>query len=384
MSTSTPSDGTTEERHTPTGTAEELAALGRVMGELVHDLSNEVTVLHGWALLAKGEAEAGGVPTAELERVLEVSGALGGMLRDVLDTVAGRAMSPEEAFDPRALTEETVARRVRAMSDREVRLRMEVPAGVRVAGRASFWARVLSNLLVNAERHSRREVRVWLGIESGGTDRVVLRVEDDGPGVEPGERGSIFEPFWRGSRGGSGLGLSSALWAVRQLGGEIGYRSGVELGGAAFEARVPVARSLAGRVRSSARPRPTLAGLTVVLVDDDAAVRAALVPLLRRGGVEARAMDPAATGADTLLEELRSAPPDVLVLDLRMGQGDGVSLWRRIGAELPELARRVVFVSGAAPGEPDWEEAEATGQPLLAKPFDVGDLAAAAARLPRG
>lgn len=382
MTARPPIDESTDPRRPVRGDAEELAALGKLMGELVHDLSNEMTVLNGWALLARGELGAGQPGAAEIDRVLELSGSIGQMLRDVLDTVAGRPLSPEERFDPRQLTEETVARRVGALAGVEVRLRVELPAEVRVAGRASFWTRLLSNLLSNAGRHARREVRVSLGLEAEGL-RVALRVEDDGPGIAAADRESVFQPLWHGRAGGTGLGLSSTLWAARQLGGEVAYEDGGELGGARFVARVPVARPLLGRVREPKpkQPRPSLEGLSLLLVDDDPTVLAALVPLLERRGAKARAVEPGVGGEAAVVSEIRRTEPDSILLDLRMGGRSGLTLWRRLREEVPHLCARVVFMSGAARGEPDWDEAEATGQPTLAKPFDLNDLAAAIARV---
>ena len=52
----------------------------------------------------------------------------------------------------------------------------------------------------------------------------------------------------------------------------------------------------------------------------------------------------------------------------------GVGLWRRLQEDLPQLAERVVFISGSARGDPLWDEAERTGRAVLAKPFDVQQL----------
>src|SRR5688572_7869777 len=84
-----------------------VTSLGQVTGELVHDLANEVQVLQGWAMLARGEAVTGQAPVAELQHVVDISSRLGRMLRDMLETVSGQEVSPELVFDPHALTEAT-------------------------------------------------------------------------------------------------------------------------------------------------------------------------------------------------------------------------------------------------------------------------------------
>ena len=109
-----------------------------------------------------------------------------------------------------------------------------------IAGRDRL-EQVLSNLVDNAVRFARGRVRVDV-IQD--VDRVVVDVDDDGPGVPEGERARVFDRFARGRepRGqGSGLGLAVA----RELAGVDGASisiGGSELGGARFELNYPAAR----------------------------------------------------------------------------------------------------------------------------------------------
>lgn len=365
---------------------ERLSSLGRVMGELVHDLNNEVTVLQGWAMLARGELEAGRLPNTEVERVVGITDVLAQMLRDMLDTVAGRGVSPEVGFDPVEVAERTISDRLRGMASATVRLSSTLPDGVRVAGRASFWVRALANLLGNATRHARGAIAVTLelGEVEGGEPVVVMRVEDDGAGIPPERRASVFEPFEHGGEGGTGLGLSSVAWAVAQLRGTVGYRDDSTLGGAAFEILVPVAsRLVAARPadRGSGVGAEAMQGARVMVVDDDRPVRHAIQRLLQRSGVDVRELDPRGEPESHILQAILSVLPDVVLLDLRLGDRGGLALWNRMCLDMPHLATRVIFVSGAAPGEPDWEQAQLTGQPLLGKPFDMRELADTVTRL---
>jgi CheY-like chemotaxis protein len=355
---------------------DQLESLGRVFAELVHDLANDIVVLQGWARLARGEADAGRVATAELDRVVELAGSVGSILRDLLTVAEGGTVSPEVGFSPRAVTEATVAQRVLELSSRTVRLRIDISEEARVHGFASFWARILGNLLSNAARHARGEVLVEL---RGVGHEVVLRVEDDGPGVDIGARARIFEPLYSGEGGGVGLGLSSVAWLAERLGGEIRYDSSGTLGGAAFEVRVPLTRDRSGLTPSAVRE--VIRGLDLMLIDDDESVRRALGRLLRRVGAEVRELDPGSEAEERLLDIVVEAYPDVLLLDLRLGQKGGTTLWRKLKDRSPELAAKVIFVSGAAPGDPDWEDASTTGQPLLGKPFHLQQLAEAVTRL---
>lgn len=370
----------------PPDAQERFAALGRVMGELVHDLNNQVMVLQGWAVLARGELEAGRLPGPEVDRVVGISDRMALMLREMLDATAGRGLSPEVVFDPQDLTEETIADRLHGMSSVMLRFESSLPSTARIRGRASFWMRTLANLLDNATRYARSQVQVSLSLANDPArgELVVLRVEDDGAGVAPADREQIFRPFWRGASGEIGLGLSSVEWAVAQLAGTIGYRDDSALGGAAFEVRIPAAGRLAAPPEPGPVPRElaqVLRGTRVLVLDDDPAVRRATHLLLKRAGVDVREMDPGGEPEAHVLQAILSAVPDVVLLDLRLGDRGGLVLWKRMCLEMPRLAERVIFITGAGPGEPDWEQAQNSGQPLLGKPFGLGELVRTVQRL---
>ncbi|WP_026401906.1 sensor histidine kinase [Actinomadura rifamycini] len=128
----------------------------------------------------------------------------------------------------------------RAAGDR-VPVRASVDGDPRVTGVPGRLARVLGNLLDNAERHADRVVRLTAGRE--GRD-VVLRVADDGPGVPAADRERVFERFVRlddarsRDEGGAGLGLAIARDLVAAHGGTLTVRDAPE-GGALFEVRLP-------------------------------------------------------------------------------------------------------------------------------------------------
>jgi CheY-like chemotaxis protein len=217
-------------------------------------------------------------------------------------------------------------------------------------------------------RHADRRVRVSLLTEPrDGTEGVRLRVEDDGAGIDPALRGRLFSPFARGAADGHGLGLSSTSWLVEQLAGGAPQAGGSSLGGACMEIWFP-ARLVAPAVAHVPFP---LAGLRVVLVDDDAAVRRVLVALLRRERMVAEGLD---VGPD-LAERLTVLQPDLLLLDRNLGTFSGLDLWRAVRVRDPALARRTALLTGAA--EPGDRTAD---PPVLRKPLDLNALRTFAAR----
>ncbi len=94
---------------------------------------------------------------------------------------------------------------------------LDAPAGLVVNLRPDAARRALTNLVDNARRHARR-----IRLAAERLDRAVqLTVDDDGPGITPDRRESVFRPFESGAGGGTGLGLTIARDIVRAHGGEI-------------------------------------------------------------------------------------------------------------------------------------------------------------------
>ncbi|MEV6314691.1 HAMP domain-containing sensor histidine kinase [Streptomyces sp. NPDC051776] len=128
-----------------------------------------------------------------------------------------------------------------------------------VAGSRGQLARVLGNLVDNAQRHAAGEVRVTLRSEDGWA---VLEVTDDGAGVPPAERERIFERFVRlddaRSRddGGAGLGLAIARDVVERHGGTLTVGD-APAGGAAFVLRLPASRPASRAFRPASRSAGT-------------------------------------------------------------------------------------------------------------------------------
>jgi signal transduction histidine kinase len=111
---------------------------------------------------------------------------------------------------------------------------------------AELVQQVLANLIDNACKYSRHAAdnRVWLRARRAGPARLVLEVEDRGPGVPPRERRAIFRPFRRGrgvdaTAGGVGLGLALAERWAGLLGGRLTLHPGAGGAGACFRLELP-------------------------------------------------------------------------------------------------------------------------------------------------
>lgn len=250
------------------GSRDEVARLARTTNETLAVLEESVGRQRRFVADASHELRS---PIASLRTQLEVAAAHPGLLDadevladvvrlqhlaadllllarlDAGDDVAGTRV------DLAALVREDVCERV--PRDRlPVAVDAEAGMDAEVRGSRSRLARVLGNLLDNAQRHAGDAVTVSLRRQE---EQVVLAVADDGPGVPEGERERIFERFVRldGARsrdeGGAGLGLAIARDVVARYGGTltVGEAPG---GGARFEVRLPAAGPVRARVRDRA------------------------------------------------------------------------------------------------------------------------------------
>ena len=156
-------------------------------------------------------------------------------LLDLSRLQAGAATPAQAIWTADALAEQALDE----LSDGD-RVRVEVPADLPpIRTDAAQVQRALVNLLENALKFSPSHTTVVLRAEREGDD-VILRVDDDGPGISPDEAAAIFEPFHhaRGS-GGSGLGLAIARGFVAANGGRI-WVERTASGGASFAVALPL------------------------------------------------------------------------------------------------------------------------------------------------
>ena len=258
---------------------------------------------------------------------------------------AAEGDSAVRALSPAALVESVTAETRAGHADRLVEVRCDPATRAELGVDAVALAQATANLVGNALVHaSGGAVRVSLARPTTGAPRLVLTVEDDGPGLGLGERRRAFGEGWRGKGSaaahptGKGLGLSVVHRLAQAAGGGV-VLGAARSGGCRFDVTLPL-HDLAAR---------TPGDLRVAIVEDDPACRAAMLRLLKRAGARAWSESTRA-GLRRRLERSRA---DVLVLD-RHWQGDaeaGARLARRL--RLNDWPGGIVLWSGdiARPGE---------------------------------
>ncbi len=192
-----------------------------------HDLRTPLTRLR-LALAMLPEAAAGESEVAEMTADVEE---MERMISGYLAFARGESTEQARPTDVLVVLEAVAAGARRAGAD----VTVEAPAGLIVLLRPDAVRRAVTNLVDNARRHAHRVVLAALPL-----GRVVqLTVDDDGPGIPPDRRESVFRAFESDAAGGTGLGLTIARDIVRGHGGDIVLESSA-LGGLRARLELPV------------------------------------------------------------------------------------------------------------------------------------------------
>jgi len=200
---------------------------------------------------------------------------------------------------------------------------------------------------------------------------LVLQVSDDGCGMDSQTLARIYDPFFSTKFAGRGLGIPAALGIARAHQGTILFASQPNQGTVARVLVPTVNRnSVNASVLDPAGVEPRKVEQTVLLVDDDEAVRLIGKRILEQAGY---AVILARDGIDALVMfARRSGPIDLLVLDVTMPQLDGIETLRALRALDPIVA--VIMTSGYASGDFSERLAEMGEVKFLQKPFAPRDL----------
>jgi CheY-like chemotaxis protein len=236
---------------------------------------------------------------------------------------------------------------------------------------------VLINLLNNAQhaiQAARRErgrlhVRTWHEAEA-----VMFQISDNGVGMDPETLERVFDPFFttKDQGQGTGLGLSVSYGIIKEHGGKI-YAQGRRGEGSTFLIELPVYKDVEAEESAPASTEPlTLAGASgagrkILVVDDEPTILDLFVDILGAAGYR---VDTADNGAEAA-HKVRKNLYDVVVSDVRMPQMNGIQLYDEILAARPELAARVLFVTGDLIDPDTLAFVERIGAKTIAKPLDI-------------
>jgi signal transduction histidine kinase/CheY-like chemotaxis protein len=359
--------------------SQKMDAIGRLAGGVAHDFNNLLTAIIGYAQMI--EARRPDATTADEAGIIRKAGEQAADLtRQLL------AFSRKQILHPRVIDLNHLAREMQKLLRRvigeKIELRFEACEGAaRVNADPAQIEAVLLNLCVNARDAMPRGGLLTMRTEftevavpfqhSTGTlppgHYVTFTVQDTGCGMDEATQARIFEPFFttKGPGKGTGLGLATVYGIVRQSGGAIVVQSQPGVG-STFAVHLPRAEAPIAAPAPAPAPivRPA-AGVTVLVVDDEAFVRDYTASVLAANGYRVLS---AHCGEEALrqVRELK-APVALLVTDVVMPQMTGPEVARALTAEQPQA--KVLFVSGYSEDEMVEEIVGSPEVQVLEKPF---------------
>jgi two-component system cell cycle sensor histidine kinase/response regulator CckA len=228
--------------------------------------------------------------------------------------------------------------------------------------------RIVTECTTLIEPMSRDQVTVPAG------KYVTIKVSDDGTGIPADKLKKVFEPFFTTKRTGegTGLGLSTAYGIIKQTGGYI-FADSTEGVGTCFSLYFPVLNQTVKSppsVAPSTSPSKVTKSGVILLVEDEAPVRAFASRALRLRGYTVLEAESAEAALETL--EDPNLKIDVFVTDVVMPGMDGPSWVREALKQRPDV--RVVFVSGYAEDSLGEAQKKIPNSVFLPKPFSLSDL----------
>ena len=357
--------------------SQKFEAIGRLAGGVAHDFNNILTAIIGYSELILSELPAEASLRRHAEEVLKAAQRAAGLTRQLL------AFGRKQSLQPQVLDLNDVIADMNKMLRRVIGENIELVTvatsdlgAVRVD--PSQIQQVVLNLAVNAR--DAMSLGGTLTIETCNTvvdqslanrqevvpgDYVTVTVRDTGTGMSDDVKHHLFEPFFttKGVGQGSGLGLATCYGIIRQSGGFITVDS--ELGrGSEFRLYLPrVADAAPAEVELQHDTEPVQGHETVLVVEDEPAVRELVVTILREYGYKVIE----ATRGEEALRLVQQNKIDLLLTDVVMPHMSGNELARQLLVRHPRA--RVLFMSGYNDEAVRDQGVPQSGVAFLQKPF---------------
>jgi two-component system, cell cycle sensor histidine kinase and response regulator CckA len=363
--------------------AQKLEAIGRLAGGVAHDFNNQLTAILGFSRLLESEIPVEsehGEYVAEILKAAERSAKLTNKLL---------AFSRRQVMQPQVLQIGKVVADVDLMLRRLIEKNIELvilPGTTTGTVRADPMQleQVLVNLVVNSRDAMPDGGRILIHVLDRRVDKplvrshgvippgdyVVLAVSDDGCGMDEATLARIFEPFFttKPPDKGTGLGMPMVLGIVEQSGGHIAIISRPN-GGTTIKIYLPVVADAPAEPSAAIAPHPPSGDGTILLAEDEPAVRALTRAMLLRAGYTVLESE---NGEQALrVWNARTQEIDLVVTDLTMPLMGGKELARRLAAEGSSVP--IVFISGYSDDLAFGDVGGPTAE-FLAKPFSPDEL----------
>jgi len=381
---------------------EEAETANRIKDEflatLSHELRTPLNAMLGWTQLLRSRKFNEETTARALETIDRNTKSLAQLIEDILDMsriVRGKLHLEIRTIDIAPVVVAAIETVLPAATAKNIQIESMLASGVRpVMGDANRLQQVFWNLLANAVKFTPKDGRIEVRLFQLDS-QVQIQVADNGQGISPEFLPHVFDRFLQANStttreyGGLGLGLSIVRHLVELHGGTVQAESEGLGKGATFTVTLPIRAVDYNLDRSERQSQlhkeetaiapPSLEGLRIVVVDDEADARDLLDTVLTQYGAQVVTR---ATARDTI-DAIGQFQPHILVSDIGMPEEDGYSLIHRLRQLPPEQGGKIpaLALTAYARAEDRARALEAGFQQHIAKPVNPDKLAAVVSEL---
>jgi signal transduction histidine kinase/CheY-like chemotaxis protein len=365
--------------------SQKMEAIGRLAGGVAHDFNNLLTVILNYGQMLHEELAPMDPMRKQVEAIVECAERAAALTQQLL------AFSRKQVIAPKIVDFNEVLSKTEKMLQRLLGEDIEVINHSNknlwpIKADASQIEQIIMNLAVNARDAMPKGGKLILetqnitlddnypkdhaGVEPG--QYVVFAVSDTGHGMPENIRARIFEPFFttKGVGKGTGLGLSTVYGNMKQNNGFISVYS--EVGhGTTFKLYFPKVQAEEEQIKPAEVVATTKGGHeTILVVEDEARVRAVAVTLLRKHGY--RVLEASNAGEALLICEQEKDKIDLMLSDVIMPNMNGRQLADRLAQVRPDM--KVIFMSGYTDNVIAENGILEAGASFIQKPFNPTSL----------
>ena len=350
--------------------SEKLASLGSLLAGVAHELNNPLAIVVGRAAILE-EKLAGSPLLPPLQKLRAAADRCSRIVKTFL-AMARQSGPRRSQVQINELVEGALDMSAYGLRTNGVEVCLDLyPALPSTSADGDQLVQVLINLIVNAQQamaclsgDHRLTIRTR---HAQRTKSIILEVEDTGPGVPAKLVARIFEPFFttKDVGDGTGMGLSVSSGMIEAHGGTLTLsRNGSR--GTTFRVSLPITAGADASLSHDAVDLLHKARGLVLIVDDEPEIAELLADCLTPLGL----VCDLASGGDEALKKISINRYDAIFTDMRMPGMDGLTLYQRLKASDPALAKKVAFVSGDVLHNEAARIAAIGDRLVIEKPFD--------------
>ncbi len=362
--------------------SEKLSAIGELISGIAHELNNPLTGVMGYSQLLQLRKDLDERARDSLLKINNLALRCQKIVQNLLSFA--RKQKPERTLsNVNDMLERTVELRNYELAVNNIEIVRNLERNLpRTIADAHQLQQVFLNVITNAE-HAMLQAhgRGCLEIRSRhdhANKRIIVEIVDDGPGIPESHLSKIFDPFFTTKEvgKGTGLGLSLSYGIIKEHGGNI-YVSSKPGEGSTFVIELPIISKISDDASIFPQLMPKalqfdnlVRDKRILIVDDEKYILDFFIEIFKMYPIQ---VDTASDGR-AAMERLMKNDYDLVMTDFRMPEMSGRDLFRWVKERKPQLARRMIFITGDTVSSETRSFFEINSSPYLAKPFKIEEV----------